>query len=134
VDLTWKTWSRGIYPHGVVCGFLMSLAAFLARDWDLPVPVIVVFLFLPYGVVSGLMTARRHGVEAGMQAGSATVMTGHVIVFTAAVLYLALRDPWPDTLLWGTAGVLLLGLIGILGCFFGWFGGLLARAVWSVPS
>jgi FtsH-binding integral membrane protein len=134
MDLTWAAWSRGIYPHGAVCGFLMAVWAFWARNWDIPAPLIAIFLFLPYGIVSGLMTARRHGVDAGMLAGSATVMTGHVVVFSAAVLYTALRDPWPDAVFWAVAGALLIGLIGILGCFFGWFGGLLARAVWSVPS
>ena len=85
MDLTWETWSRGIYPHGAICGFLMAVWAFWARNWDVPAPLIAIFLFLPYGIVSGLMTARRHGVDAGMLAGSATVMTGHVVVFSAAV-------------------------------------------------
>ncbi|HEX5400663.1 MAG TPA: hypothetical protein VFX16_00015 [Pseudonocardiaceae bacterium] len=134
MELTWESWSRGIHPHGIICGFLMAAWAFWTRNWDIPAPIIAVFLFLPYATVSGFATARRHGVEAGMLAGSATAMTGHVIVFAATVLYAALRQPWQITLIWLAAGALLLGLIGLLGVFFGWFGGLIAKAVWSLPS
>lgn len=128
MDLTWSNWSRGIYPHGVLCGVLMVGWAVWARGSDTPAPLIAVFLFLPYFVLSGFLAARRHGLDAGMAAGTATAVTGHVIVFAGAAIYSAAipTQPWTTALLWVAAGVLLAGFTALVGVFCGRLGAALA--------
>jgi hypothetical protein len=127
MDLTWESWSRGIRPHGLLCGLLILVWAYWVRDWDAPIPLIAVFLFLPYSVLSGFLAARRHGVDAGMAAGLATAVTAHVIVFGGTVVYSAATQPWQEPAIWLAIGVLLVGFTALLGVFCGRLGAGLAR-------
>jgi hypothetical protein len=127
MDLTWESWSRGIRPHGLLCGLLMIIWAYWVRDWDAPVPLIAVYLFLPYPVLSGFLAARRHGVDAGMAAGLATAVTAHVMVFSAAVVYsAAIQQPWQTPVILLAIGVLLVGFTALVGLFCGRLGAGLA--------
>jgi hypothetical protein len=136
MGLTWSSWSRGIYPHGVLCGVLMVGMTYWARGWDLPVPLIAMFLFMPYFVLSGFLAARRHGVDAGMAAGAATAVTGDVIVFGGAAIYAAATpsQPWTTALLWVAVDVLVGGFMALVGVFCGRLGAALATLGRSTPS
>jgi hypothetical protein len=127
MDLTWRSWSRGIYPDGLLCGLLMVVWAYWVRDWDAPVPLIAVYLFLPYPVLSGFLAARRHGLDAGMAAGLATAVTAHVIIFAGTVIYSAATQPWQEPAIWLAIGVLLVGFTALLGVFCGRLGAALAK-------
>ncbi len=128
MDLTWESWSRGIRPHGLLCGLLMLIWAYWVRDWDAPVPLIAVFLFFPYSVLSGFLAARRDGVDAGMAAGLATAVTAHVMVFSVTVVYaVAIEQPWQIPVIWLAIGVFLVGFTALMGLFCGRLGAELAR-------
>jgi hypothetical protein len=136
MGLPWSSWSRGIYPHGVLCGLLMVAFAYWARGYDLPVPLIAIFLFMPYSVLSGFLAARRNGVEAGMATGAATAVTGDVIVFGSAAIYSAATpsQPWTTALLWVAVGLLMAFFMALVGVFCGRLGAALARLGRSTPS
>src|SRR4051794_10237961 len=98
-------WSRAIHPYGLLCGFLMSVSAYPMRDWDAPVPMIVVVLFIPYYIGAGFLAARRGGVASAVTTGAVTALTGHVVVFLATVLYTLVNGTWPTALTWLGIGV-----------------------------
>ncbi len=133
MDVTWRNWSRGMAPHGLLCGLLMTAWAVWARGWDAPVPLIAAVLFSPYYVLSGFLTARRHRVDAGMVAGAATAVTGYVIVVVSTVLYTALTQPWPTLFLWVVLGTTFVLLPLLVGGFCGLLGAFLSKLVRSMP-
>ena len=129
MDSTWHLWRRGVYPHGLLCGFLMALVAFWIRDWDLPVPLVAAVLCTPYCMVPGFQIARRGGAGLGVLAGGVTGATGNVVVFVFMTVYSAINQPWPMPMLWLMAGTLALAAMFLFGMFFGGLGAALCRAV-----
>jgi hypothetical protein len=124
-----RSWSRGWYPHGLLCGFLMSLWAFWARNADLPIPLAAVILSTPYFVLSGLLAGRRTGLDAGMVAGAATAVTGYAIVTVGTVCYTALTEPWGQAVLWAVLGLMFVFLPVLVGGFCGLLGAAVGRFV-----
>lgn len=125
---------RGIYPHGIVAGLLMTACAVWMRAWDLPVPVIAVFLVSPFFVLPGFLATRRRSLEPGLAAGMATAITGHIIVFLATMIYSAATQPWPKPLAWPVMGIVTTLLPAALGATLGALGAALARRVRSAPA
>jgi hypothetical protein len=125
-----RSWSRGLYPHGLLCGFLMSLWAFWARGADLPLPLAAVILSTPYFGLSGLLAARRQGgLDAGMVAGAATAVTGYAIVSVGTVCYTALNESWGQALLWVVLCLVFVFLPVLVGGFCGLLGAAVVRLV-----
>jgi hypothetical protein len=122
-------WSRGIYPYGVLCGFLMSVSVYLMRNWDAPGPLIVVVLFFPYYIGTGFLAGRRGGVEAAAATGAVTALTGHVVVFLLTVLYALVNGTWLGALTWLGIGVSLVLATVFLGAVAGVAGGMIAKAI-----
>lgn len=120
-------WSRAIHPYGLLCGFLMILAAYPMRAWDAPVPMIVVVLFFPYYIGVGFLAGRRSGVASAVTTGAVPALTGHVVVFLATVLYTLINGTWPAALTWLGIGVSLALAILFLGALGGLAGGMIAR-------
>jgi hypothetical protein len=119
---------RGVYPHGVVCGLMMSMLTYLWWGQDLPVPLFAAVLCTPYCAVPGYLFARRHGaVWFGVLAALVTAATAHVIVFVASVGIAATTDPWPEALLW-LLGIGFVPVTAFLGLFFGRLGAALVAA------
>jgi hypothetical protein len=125
-----RSWSRGLYPHGLLCGFLMSVFAFWAHGRDVPVlPLVAVVLCTPYFALSGLLAGRRDGLDAGMVAGAATAVSGYAIVTVVTICYTALTQPWPQSLLWVVLGLVFALLPVLVGAFCGLLGGAVGKYV-----
>ena len=73
------------------------------RNWDAPVPMIVVVLF-PYHVGAGFLAGRRGGLESAVTTGAVTALTGHVVVFVTTVLYTLVNGTWPGALTMAPSG------------------------------
>jgi hypothetical protein len=127
MDITWQNWSRGMRPHGLVCGVLITVWAVWLRGWDAPVPLIAVVLGTPYYALSGFLAGRRHSVDAGMVAGAATAATGYVIALAATMLYSAMTQSWDKPFLWLVLGTIFVLLPVLLGGFCGLLGAFVAK-------
>jgi hypothetical protein len=122
-------WVRGISPHGLVCGLLLSVCTYWMRHWDGPMPLVEVVLVIPSAAVSGFVVSRGRAVELGMATGAATATTGYVTAVVAAVLYAATTGPWLTSVTWALLGAtLVLGPV-VLGATFGALGAVLARFI-----
>lgn len=120
-------WWRGVWPHGLVCGLLMTALALLLRGWDAPVPLLAAAFCSPYSAVPGHLVGRHHGSGMAVMTGAVTAATGHVIVFLVAVGYAAATQPWPKPWYWGLMGLLSVAVTFMLGMFFGRVGAALVR-------
>ncbi len=127
-------WSRAVHPYGLLCGFLMSVSAYLMRDWDAPVPMIAVVLFVPYYVGAGFLAGRRGGLASAVTTGAVTALTGHVVVFLLTVLYTLINGTWPGALTWLGIGVSLVLATVFLGAVAGVAGGMIAKVIKSIQS
>ena len=125
----WGAWSNGIYPHGFVCGVLMSVCAYPLRKWDVPVPVVVEICFAPVFVVSGFWVACRHGGEQGVAAGVAATVTGHSVLFLTAAGYAAVNLSALAALVEVLFAVTLLPASAMFGLLCGYAGAALARSL-----
>ena len=124
---TRAVWWRGVWPHGLACGVLMTVLALVLRQWDAPVPLVAAAFGSPYCAVPGYLVTRHHGVGMGVMTAAVTAATGHVIVFAATVAYSAATQPWPKPWYWGQMGLLSLAVTFMLGMIFGRLGAALVR-------
>jgi hypothetical protein len=112
-----------------VYGVLMSVCAYPLRNWDAPVPVLVVICGTPAFAVTGFLVARRHGGEQGVAAGTAAMVTGHLVVFLTAAAYAAVNESELAGLGWALFGVAFLPAVLMFGVLCGCVGAGLARSL-----
>ena len=105
----------------------MSLCAYPLRNWDAPVPLVMVICFTPAFVVSGFLVARKHGGEQGVAAGTAATATGHVVVFLTAAVYEVVNEPGVAGLSWVLLGLTFVPAALFFGALWGYLGVALAR-------
>jgi hypothetical protein len=123
------TWSRAIYPYGLLCGFLMSVSAYPMRHWDAPVPMIVVVLFVPCYIGAAVLAGRRGGVASAVTTGTVTALTGHVAVFLLTALYKLVTATWLSALRWLGLGAFSALLTAAIGAVAGLAGGMVAKSI-----
>ncbi len=119
--------ARGVNPYGIWAGILMSGCGYLMRNWDDPVPLVTVILFLPVFVWAGFRVATHGRLDGGAMAGAAAALTGYLTICLVAVVYSALTQPWPTPLIWVGFLVVYALPVGMFGLLCGIAGAMLAR-------